>query len=65
MTGPLAEIGPSWSAMIDGLADFQADLLRQTHARMADALDRDAQSDVEGARDWRNLQNTGDRYADC
>lgn len=64
MTGPLAEIGPTWAAMIDGLADFQADILRRTHAEMATALDRAAMRDIEGARDWRNLQNTGDRYAD-
>lgn len=55
MTGPLAEIGPTWAAMIDGLADFQADLLRQTHARMADALDRAAMREVEGACEWRDL----------
>lgn len=62
MTGPLSSFGKAWSEFVDGLTDFQVDLLR----RMATELNHDtaARRAVEGARDWRNLQNTGDRYAD-
>lgn len=60
----LADIGRAWDAMLDGLADTQADLLRRTAGEMAMALDRAARRDIEGAADWRDLQNTGDRYAD-
>lgn len=60
----LADIGQAWDAMLDGLADSQVDLLRRKHSEMAAALDRAAMRDVEGATEWRNLQNTGDRYAD-
>lgn len=64
MTGPLSKLGRAWDELLDGIADFEADLLRRVHSRMADALDRAAMRDVEGARDWRNLQNTWNRYAD-
>lgn len=62
MTGPLATFGKDWSDLLDDLADQQVALLR----RVARELDHDtaAMRAVEGARDWRNLQNTGDRYAD-
>lgn len=61
MTGPLGDFSREFSAFVDDLADWQVDLLR----RMARDLDHDthAMRAVEGARDWRNLQNTGNRYA--
>lgn len=64
MTGPLASFGKEWAAFIDELADQQVALLRRTSSDMADALDRAAQRDVEGAREWRDLQNTRNGYAD-
>lgn len=65
MTGPLAEIGATWQALDDMLADFQTDMLRRTASQMADALDRAAQQDVEGVRDWRDLSTARkeNRYA--
>lgn len=62
MTGPLASFGKAWAEFVDELSDQQVSLLR----RMATDLDHDthAMRAVEGARDWRDLQKTGDRYAD-
>lgn len=62
MTGLLAAFGKAWAEFIDELADQQVALLR----RMATDLDHDthAMRDVEGSREWRDLQNTRNRYAD-
>ncbi|MBN9073993.1 MAG: hypothetical protein J0H34_20825 [Rhizobiales bacterium] len=64
MTGPLADFGRDWHEFADGLADWQVSILRRTAAEMADGLDLAAMLAVEGATDWRDLQNTCDRYAD-
>jgi len=64
MTGPLAAFNKACAEFIDELADQQVALLRRTSSDMADALDRAAQRDVEGAREWRDLTNTRNRYAD-
>lgn len=64
MTGPLAAFGKAWAEFINELADHQVALLRRTSSDMADALDHAAQRDVEGSREWRDLQNTRNRYAD-
>ena len=64
MTGSLANIDRAFDLLADGLTDVQVSVLRQTHRRLADEIDRAAMRDVEGASDWRDLQNTGDRYAD-
>lgn len=63
MTGPYADIGRNWAAMVDATADWQADLLRRAAGRMADALDREARRAVEGARDWRNSETRRDHDA--
>lgn len=62
MTGPLATLGHDWDRFVEATTDFQVCLLR----RMATELDHDthAMRAVEGAKDWRNLQTTGNRYAD-
>jgi hypothetical protein len=49
-----AGIGRLHRELVDGLATFQADLLRRAAGEMADALDRDAMRDIEGASDWRD-----------
>ena len=61
MTGPLATFGKEWSELVDELADQQVAMLR----RVASELNHDthAMRAIEGARDWRNLQTTGNRYA--
>ncbi len=64
MSGPFAKLGRDWQDFADGIFTFQSQILRRVHGEMADALDRAAMRDVEGARDWRDLQSTGDRYAD-
>jgi len=64
MTGLLSDLGDNWADLADHIADWSADLLRRAHAQLADGIDRAAQLEIEGARDWRNLRNTGDRYAD-
>lgn len=62
MTGRLSDFGEPWTEMaVD--TDAQVAALRRRAREMADALDRDAQHDIEGASDWRDPQNTGDRYA--
>lgn len=48
-------LGRLYADFVDGLADWQVQLLRRTADEMADALDRDAMRDVEGAREWRDL----------
>jgi hypothetical protein len=63
MTGPLSAIGRDWEAFADSVADFHADLLRRTAREMADALDRAAMRDVEGALEWRDINRKEDRYA--
>lgn len=50
-----ASIGRLHREFVDGLAKFQADLLRRAASELADALDRTARLDVEGASDWRSL----------
>ena len=62
MTGPLAAFGKAWGEFVEELADHQVFLLR----RMASELDHDthAMRAIEGARDWRDLQNSRNRYAD-
>ena len=64
MARSMNSIARLYNEMLDGLADWQADLLRRAATDMADALDREAQAAVEGAREWRDLQKTGNRYAD-
>lgn len=64
MTGPLSILGRHWQDLADGIASMQASMLRRTAIEMADALDREAQAAIEGAREWRDLQKTGNRYAD-
>lgn len=54
MTGRLSDFGRDWAEFTDGLADWQADVLRRAAGEMADALDRAAMRDVEGAQDWRS-----------
>jgi hypothetical protein len=49
-----AGIGRLHRELVDGLATFQADLLRRAAAAMADGLDREAMLAVEGASDWRD-----------
>lgn len=51
----LADLGPLWTEMIDGLADMQAGLLRRLGDRLADQLDQQARVEVEGATGWRNM----------
>lgn len=62
MTGRLSDLGQPWTEMVDS-TDAQVAALRRRAREMADALDRDARRDIEGASDWRDPQNTGDRYA--
>lgn len=62
MTCRLSDLGRPWTEMaVD--TDAQVAALRRRAAEMAEALDRDAMRDIEGAAEWRDLQNTGDRYA--
>lgn len=63
MTGPLSAIGHAWEDFADHVADWSVDLLRRTAGDMADALDRAARRDIEGASDWRDLNPKEDRYA--
>ena len=63
MTGPLSAIGHAWEELVDHVADWSVDLLRRTAGEMAAGLDRAAQRDIEGAREWRNLARKEDRYA--
>lgn len=58
MTGPLSDFGRDWHEFADSLADWQVDLLRRAAGDMADALDRAAMRDIEGAAHWRNLNST-------
>lgn len=53
MSPRLSELAEPWRDMVESAADWQADLLRRTAEKMADALDRDAMRDIEGAREWR------------
>lgn len=64
MTGPLADLGQGLADLADHIADWSVDLLRRARDELAGGIDRAARRDIEGARDWRDLQNTGDRYAD-
>lgn len=48
---------------LDRIADCHVGELRRAADDMADALDRAAMRDVEGAREWRDLTK-GNRYAD-
>ncbi|MGS1095846.1 hypothetical protein ACVCNR_14810 [Aquamicrobium terrae] len=64
MTGRLSDLGQGWTELADQIADWSVDLLRRARDELAGGIDRDAMRDVEGARDWRDLQRTGDRYAD-
>lgn len=56
MTGPLASINRALAEFVDGVTDWQVDLLRRTATDMADALDRAAMRDVEGDREWRDAK---------
>ncbi|TGT72930.1 hypothetical protein EN802_13710 [bacterium M00.F.Ca.ET.159.01.1.1] len=53
MTGPLSTASRALEEMVDVTADWTVGLLRRAGADMADALDRSAMLDVEGATDWR------------
>jgi len=64
MTGLLANLGQEWNDLADHIADWSVDLLRRARDELAGGIDRAAMRDIEGATDWRDLQNTGDRYAD-
>ena len=64
MTGRLSDLGQDWTALADHIADWSVDLLRRARDELAGGIDRTARRDIEGASDWRDLQNTGDRYAD-
>lgn len=63
MTGPLSGLGRSWDEMVDQTLAFHGDLLRRAACEMADALDRAAMRDIEGAKDWRDLTRKETRYA--
>jgi hypothetical protein len=63
MTGKISDLGLPWTEMAAD-TDAQVAALRRRAREMAMALDRAARRDIEGASDWRDLQNTGDRYAD-
>lgn len=63
MTGPLSTLSVALEEMVDGAATFQAYLLRRVAADMADALDRQAMRDVEGADEWRDHTSKRTGYA--
>ena len=63
MTERLADIALPWQQLVDNVADWSVDLLRRAGGDMADALDRAAMRDVEGAEEWRNLKSKDTRYA--
>lgn len=56
MTGPLASINRALAEFVDGVTSWQVDLLRRAATDMAEALDREAQAAVEGAKDWRDVK---------
>ncbi|AMS41187.1 hypothetical protein [Aminobacter aminovorans] len=62
MRSDLAAVGAAWEQMIDGLASSQASALRSIAAEMAAKLDETARDDIEGAKEWRDLNKTGNRY---
>ncbi|TJV51133.1 MAG: hypothetical protein E5Y01_16220 [Mesorhizobium sp.] len=65
MTGPLSALSRALDEMVDTTTDWAVDLLRRSAGEMADAIDRSAMLDIEGATDrrsdWRCLQSLG-RY---
>lgn len=63
MTQRFADIALPWQQLVDNVADWSVDLLRRAGADMADALDRAAMRDVEGAEEWRDLSGSRNRHA--
>lgn len=63
MPSPLAALGNAWDEFADHVASWQAQLLRRAGREMADALDRAAMRDIEGAAEWRNLASQESRHA--
>lgn len=63
MTCRLSDLGRPWTEMAAD-TDAQVAALRRRAAEMAEALDRDAMHDIEGARDWRDFQKRRGFYAD-
>jgi len=57
MTPRLADVGLPWQQLADLVADWSVDLLRRAGGDTADALDRAAMRDVEGAEEWRDLNS--------
>ena len=61
----LAQVGRALAELVDAATDMQVELLRRIHAQMArfegtvrtsSGIDGYAQRAVEGATDWRDLQ---------
>ncbi len=63
MTGPLSTASRALEEMVDVTADWVVDLLRRAGGDLADAIDRTAMQDIEGATEWRNLTSKEPRYA--
>lgn len=61
--GPLAKLGMAWDAMASADIDAQVTALRQKAREMADKLDEEARSAVEGSAEWRDLNPRENRYA--
>lgn len=62
MTCRLSDLGRPWTEMA-AHPDAQVAALRRRAAEMAEALDRDAMRDIEGAREWRAPDRKEGRYA--
>lgn len=55
MRSCLSDFGRDWQGLTDHIADWSVDLLRRAASELGHGLDHDAQRDIEGARDWRDL----------
>ncbi|MES0168218.1 hypothetical protein NKJ87_19885 [Mesorhizobium sp. M0027] len=57
MTGRLSTASRHLEELVDAIADWSIDLLRRAAGDMAAAIDHAAMRDVEGAREWRDLNS--------